>query len=71
MKKVGLALLMSAVLMGCTSQAQRLAECEAQGISRDACYIVDQNRQAAVNAAAQKQAMENAQALYPVQKGRK
>lgn len=68
MKKLAFLIAMSATLMGCTSQAQRMAECEAQGVSRDACYIADQNRQATINAAAEKQAMENAQALYPVQK---
>lgn len=68
MKKLVFLIAMSATLVGCTSQAQRMAECEAQGVSRDACYIADQNRQATINAAAQKQAMENAQALYPVQK---
>lgn len=56
------------VLAACSSPAQRMAECEAQGVSKDACYIAEQNKQATVNAAAQKQAMENAQALYPVQK---
>lgn len=56
------------VLAGCTSSAQRQAECEAQGISRDTCYLTEQNRKTSVNGAAQKQAMENVQALYPVQK---
>lgn len=56
------------ILAGCSSSAQRQAECEAQGISQDTCYLTEQNRKTAVNEAAQKQAMENAQALYPVQK---
>lgn len=56
------------LLAGCSSPSQRMAECEAQGVSKDACYVAEQNKQAATNAAAQKQAMENAQALYPVQK---
>lgn len=38
--------------------------CESKGVSRDACYIAEQNRQATINAAAEKQAMENAQSLY-------
>lgn len=62
------AVLGSALLAGCASPAQRMAECEAQGVSRDACYIAEQNRQSAINTAAEKQAMENAQALYPAQK---
>lgn len=49
---------------GCTSQAERLAKCESQGISRDACYISDQNRQATINAAAEKQALENSAKQY-------
>jgi hypothetical protein len=60
--------LSAAIAAGCSSPAQRMAECEAQGVSKDACYIAEQNKQTAVNAAAEKQALENAQALYPVQK---
>lgn len=48
------------LLDGCSSQASRMAECEAQGISRDACYIAEKNRQATINASAEKQALENA-----------
>lgn len=54
-------------LVGCSSTASRMADCEAQGISRDTCYSVEQNRKSDINAAAEKQALENAQALYPVQ----
>lgn len=49
-------------LAGCTTQADRMAKCEAQGISRDTCYLAEQNRTTALNAAAEKQAMENAAA---------
>ncbi|EAM8010493.1 hypothetical protein F3R65_15710 [Salmonella enterica subsp. enterica] len=52
-------------LAGCSSQASRMADCEAQGISRDTCYLSEQNRQSAINSAAEKQALENAQAQYP------
>lgn len=38
--------------------------CESKGVSRDACYIAEQNRLATINAAAEKQAMENAQNVY-------
>lgn len=48
------------VLAGCSSSASRMADCEAQGISRDTCYLSEQNRQQSINAAAEKQAMENA-----------
>lgn len=53
------------VLAGCSSEASRMAACEAKGVSRDACYVAEQNRQAAMNSAAEKQALENAQSLYP------
>lgn len=68
MKKALLVGVMASLLAGCSSTASRMAECEAQGVSKDACYIAEQNRKATINAAAEKQAMENAQALYPVQK---
>lgn len=48
------------ILAGCSSPAQRMSTCLAQGVSRDACYLAEQNRQAAVTAAAEKQALENA-----------
>lgn len=44
-------------------------DCENKGISRDACYIAEQNRQATINAAAEKQALENAQSLYSTNDG--
>lgn len=53
-----------AILSDCSTSASRMAACESQGISRDACYIADQNRQSAINAAAEKQALENANAQY-------
>ncbi|HGA8480936.1 TPA: hypothetical protein ACITN2_004361 [Salmonella enterica subsp. enterica serovar Virchow] len=63
MKKL---LVMGAILAlaGCTSSAERMYECESQGVSRDACYVAEQNRKATINSAAQKQAMENANDLY-------
>ncbi|MFQ2603155.1 hypothetical protein ACK30G_09815 [Aeromonas caviae] len=48
------------LLAGCASPAQRMAECQAQGISKDACYQAEQNRQASIMNAAEKQALENA-----------
>ena len=62
MKKILLVGVIAALLAGCVSEEQRLAQCEAKGVSRDACYIADQNRQATINAAAEKQALENAHA---------
>ncbi|WP_211449602.1 hypothetical protein [Enterobacter mori] len=48
------------LLAACSSPAQRISECEAQGISKDTCYLAEQNKQASINAAAEKQALENA-----------
>lgn len=47
-------------LSACSSPAQRMAECEAQGISRDTCYTVEHNRQDSINNAAQNAAYANA-----------
>lgn len=52
------------VLAGCSSSASRMAECEAQGVSKDVCYLAEQNRQTAIYAAAEKQALENAAKQY-------
>jgi len=49
------------VLTGCSSSASRMAGSEAQGVSRDACYLAEQNRQVAMVDVAGKQALENAQ----------
>lgn len=64
MKKLIMIAVMGGVLAGCTNEASRMSACENKGISRDACYIAEQNRQATINAAAEKQALENAQNLY-------
>lgn len=64
-KRFTLTVIASAVLLsGCTSSAERMYECESHGVSRDACYVAEQNRKATINATAQKQAMENANDLY-------
>ncbi|HKM97406.1 MAG TPA: hypothetical protein VJY99_12045 [Buttiauxella sp.] len=62
MKKIMLMMVVGMVgtLVGCSSPAQRQAECQAQGVSKDACYMAEQNRQNSINSAAMKQAMENA-----------
>ncbi|RPH24610.1 hypothetical protein G8S19_12830 [Citrobacter sp. SX206] len=64
MKKLIMIAVMGGVLAGCSTEASRMNDCENKGVSRDACYVVEQNRQATINAAAEKQAMENAQNLY-------
>ena len=53
-------ILASVVLSGCTSPAQRMANCEAQGISKDTCYLSEQNRQQTINNAAEAAALNNA-----------
>jgi uncharacterized protein YceK len=62
MKKIMLMMVMAGTLAGCSTAAQRQADCQAQGISKDACYMVEHNRQDSINNAAMKQAMENANA---------
>ncbi len=60
MKKIILFVPLIGLLAGCSSPAQRMADCQAQGISKDTCYLAEQNRQTALQATYQKQAMENA-----------
>ena len=55
-------MLVVGILAGCSTEAQRMAQCEAKGISRDTCYLSEQNRQQGINDAALKQALENAKA---------
>jgi len=52
------------LLAGCTTQASRMADCQSQGISKDTCYMAEQNRQTAIQSAALKQAMENSAKQY-------
>lgn len=47
-------------LAGCSSPAQRMAACEAQGVSKDTCYLSEQNRQQGINNAALSAAYANA-----------
>lgn len=47
-------------LAGCTSPAQRMAACEAQGVSKDTCYLSEQNRQQGINNASLAAAYANA-----------
>jgi len=60
MKKFILLALAVTTLAGCSTENERLAKCEAQGVSKDACYVAEQNRTTAINAAAEKQALDNA-----------
>ncbi|EJG5414294.1 hypothetical protein NAD41_000895 [Salmonella enterica] len=64
MKKVIAVTLVTLTLAGCSTASSRIRDCEDQGISRDACYVAEKNHQATMSAAAEKQALENAQSLY-------
>lgn len=65
-KLMMLAMLVSAssLIAGCSTPAQmaqqRMNECESKGISKDTCYLVEQNRQQSYNEAAQNAAWVNA-----------
>lgn len=48
-------------LTGCSSSTSRMTGCKAQGVTRDACSLAEQNRHAAMVGVAGKQAVENAQ----------
>lgn len=39
------------LLTGCVSSEERMAECEKKGISKDTCYLAEQNKESAENAA--------------------
>lgn len=60
MKKLLMIALAVSALSACSSPAERMAKCEAQGVSRDTCYLAEQNRTTTMNAVAEKQALENA-----------
>lgn len=53
-----------AVLAGCSTQASRMADCQSQGVSKDTCYMAEQNRQTSIQSVALKQAMENSAKQY-------
>lgn len=50
-----------ASLAGCSTEKSRIRDCMDEGYSRNACYTAEKANQSAMNAAAEKQAMENAQ----------
>lgn len=47
------------MLVGCSTQASRMADCEAQGVTHDTCYLAEHNRQSALESVSEKQALEN------------
>ncbi len=42
-----------------------MADCESKGISKDTCYLAEQNRQASITNAAEAAALQNAAKQYP------
>lgn len=61
-KKTVYVLVIASVLSGCVSEEERLARCEAKGVSRDVCYQVDRANQQMINNNAQQNAYANARA---------
>lgn len=59
MKKLILIVLAASMLYGCSTKASRKADCLAEGVSADTCYLAESQRQAAILDASQKQAYEN------------
>ncbi|HDR2159233.1 TPA: hypothetical protein QCG56_000836 [Enterobacter cancerogenus] len=55
-----IALAGATLLTGCSTPQQRIAECQATGVSLDACYIGEQTRQASINNASMAAAYANA-----------
>ena len=52
--------LSAALLAGCVSPEQRIANCTAKGVSYDTCYLSEQQRQQGVNNASLSAAYANA-----------
>ena len=61
-KKTIYVLVIASVLSGCVSEEERLARCEAKGVSRDVCYQVDRANQQMIASNAQQNAYANARA---------
>ena len=59
-KKAVFSLLVVSILSGCVSEEQRLARCEAKGVSRDVCYQVEQSNQQMIINNAEQNAYVNA-----------
>lgn len=55
------------LLAGCSSPTSRIADCQAQGVSHDTCYLAEQQRQAAILSASEAQAYKNAEAAQHAQ----
>ncbi|MGL4127010.1 hypothetical protein ACSYT7_18150, partial [Escherichia coli] len=49
----------------------RIADCQAQGVSHDTCYLAEQQRQAAILSASEAQAFKNAEAAQHAQAAKK
>ncbi|WP_163334744.1 hypothetical protein [Enterobacter hormaechei] len=60
MKKLMILVISTAVLTGCVSPEQRIANCTAKGVSYDTCYLSEQQRQQGINNASLSAAYANA-----------
>lgn len=59
------------LLAGCSSPTSRIADCQAQGVSHDTCYLAEQQRQTAILSASEAQAFKNAEAAQHAQAAKK
>lgn len=59
------------LLTGCSSPTSRIADCQAQGVSHDTCYLAEQQRQTAILSASEAQAFKNAEAAQHAQAAKK
>ncbi len=59
------------LLAGCSSPASRIADCQAQGVSHDTCYLAERRRQTAILSASEAQAFKNAEAAQHAQAAKK
>ena len=60
MKKLMMIVVSAALLAGCVSPDQRIANCTAKGVSYDTCYLSEQQRQQGINNASLSAAYANA-----------
>lgn len=68
---ISFSLLAVILLAGCSSPASRIADCQAQGVNHDTCYLAEQQRQAAILSASETQAYKNAEAAQHAQAAKK
>lgn len=60
MKKLMMIVISTAMLAGCVSPEQRIANCTAKGVNYDTCYLSEQQRQQSITNASLSAAYANA-----------